>query len=192
MISSVPKFINPKPELEQYLTPPRIVASIIVRAFQLGDVFGKDIYDLCAGTGIFAKAASLMGARRTVSVEIDKKQLSLAKEWMKEETKNHFVNADLRYFSGRKLNTVFMNPPFGIQGKNRDIIFLKKALELADIVYSVHFFTSKNKTFLENWVKKNGRNIEETITYEFELPRQFYFHKKNKKITKTLVLRITT
>ncbi|MCK5303709.1 MAG: DNA methylase, partial [Candidatus Heimdallarchaeota archaeon] len=50
-------FKEPKIQLEQYQTPPRLVAMITWRALQLGDIKDKVVADFCSGTGLFAIAA---------------------------------------------------------------------------------------------------------------------------------------
>ena len=194
IISSTPEFPKPHIALEQYMTPPRIVAAITIWAFHWGDLYEMDVYDLCAGTGIFSRAALHLGARRVVSIEIDREALLTGREKIaKEEFANWFpVVADVLRFQGKKADTVLMNPPFGIQSKYRDVEFLKSALRLGKIVYSLHWYSEKNEHYLRNWVEKQGAVVTDSVVFEYELPRRISFHKKNKKITQLVVLRIKT
>ena len=193
IISQTPRFTEPRPELEQYMTPFRIVSSVMIRAFQLGDIYEKDVYDLCAGTGVFSYAATVLKAKKVIAVEIDRKQLEKSRNTLSTNFNNvFFVQADVTRFEGKKLDTVVMNPPFGIQGNRKDTDFLKTAMKLANTIYSFHWYSKKNRDFLVQWIENNKGIVTEEIIYEFELPKQFFFHKKNRKIIKTIVFRIET
>jgi len=64
LLSQFQKFEKPKIHLEQYQTPPRLVAMVTWRAFQLGDIKNKSVADFCCGTGLFAIAAKILGAKK--------------------------------------------------------------------------------------------------------------------------------
>ncbi len=192
IISSTPKFPNPRVELEQYMTPPRIAAALTVWAFHLGDIFEMDVYDLCAGTGIFSRAALHLGARRVISIEIDHEVLYVGKKHIDQEGfENWFpILSDVLSFQGKPADTVLMNPPFGMQSKYRDVEFLNSALRLGNIVYSLHWHSEKNEKYLRAWVENQGARVTDSLVFDYELPKQFAFHKKSKKITRLVVLRI--
>ncbi len=193
-ISSTPKFPKPRVELEQYMTPPRIAAALAVWAFHWGDIYELDVYDLCAGTGIFSRAALHLGARRVTSIEIDRNAMHIGKERIDEEGfENWFpIVADVLNFQARPADTILMNPPFGIQSSYRDIEFLKSALRLGKVVYSLHWYSEKNERYLRGWVEGQGATVSDSLVFDYELPRLFSFHKKSRKITQLVVLRIET
>ena len=53
-LQSIPSHPKPKVNLEQYTTPSIIASDLVWNAFSLGDIDGKNIFDLGCGTGIFA------------------------------------------------------------------------------------------------------------------------------------------
>ena len=71
-----PDFEIPKPELEQYSTPPDIAFEIIKKVNLAGNLSGK-IADLGCGTGRLAIAASILGADVT-GYEIDEDAINLS------------------------------------------------------------------------------------------------------------------
>ena len=75
-------------------------------------------------------------------------------------------------------DTVLMNPPFGAQKKHADRPFLRKAMELAHVVYSLHLL--KTQDFIQKEVSKVGGMITDRKTYEFEIRYTFEFHEKEK------------
>ena len=74
-----PDFNQPKPELEQYATPPDLVIDIVKQAYSLGHLDGT-VADLGCGTGRLAIGAALTGAEVT-GYEIDMEALDLAKKY---------------------------------------------------------------------------------------------------------------
>ena len=71
-----------------------------------------------------------------------------------------------------------MNPPFGAQYANRkaDRIFLSKAIELCNAVYSLHMENSKE--FIKKLVEKNGWVMHGEKSYRFPVKSSFFFHEK--------------
>ncbi|MEM4687248.1 MAG: DNA methylase, partial [Zestosphaera sp.] len=49
IVSRVPGFKAPKEELEQYVTPPDIVADLVWSAFMSGEIEGRVVHDLGCG-----------------------------------------------------------------------------------------------------------------------------------------------
>ncbi len=79
--------------------------------------------------------------------------------------------------------TTIMNPPFGVQTKSADRIFLEKAFNFSDVVYSIHLAGEKIQNFVNKFVKKFDWNIDNIIPYNLILERSFPFHsQKMKKI----------
>ena len=79
ILENVPQHPNPKVGLEQYSTPATIAADLVWNAYGLGDIRDMNVLDLGCGTGIFAIASSLMGARSSLGVDIDDESIALAK-----------------------------------------------------------------------------------------------------------------
>ena len=178
-LSKLKGFPNPRPELEQYRTPGNVAAELLWLAHSLGDIEGKTIADLGAGTGVLSVGACLLGARKVYAVEIDETALETARENAASLGVDciDFINADVSEFSGRA-DTVIMNPPFGSQVKHADRPFLLKAFEVSDTVYSIHLAKPEVRRFIESFVSDCGFLITHRVTVPFEIPAQFRFHKK--------------
>jgi len=178
-LSRLKGFPNPKPELEQYRTPGNVAAELLWLAHSLGDIEGKVIADLGAGTGVLSIGACLLGAEKVYAVEIDENALKTARENARSLSIDciEFINADVSEFSGR-VDTVIMNPPFGSQVKHADRPFLIKAFEVSDVVYSIHLAKPEVRTFIESFVRDFGFSITHRVTLPFEIPAQFFFHRK--------------
>jgi len=180
VLSRLKGFENPKVELEQYRTPGNVAAEMLWLAYSLGDIEEKIIADLGAGTGILSVGACLLGAKKVYAVEIDEKALMIAKENAKNlnlEGCVELILSDVRFFD-KKIDTVVMNPPFGSQNPKADRPFLMKAFEISDVIYSIHLAKEEVRRFIGAFVNDNGFKITHRLTLDFEIPAQFFFHKK--------------
>ncbi|MHA1302272.1 MAG: METTL5 family protein [Candidatus Heimdallarchaeaceae archaeon] len=189
LLSHLETFSNPKIHLEQYQIPPRLAAMIVYRAFQLGDVKNKIVMDLCCGTGLFAIAAKELGAEVVYGVDIDADALEIAKKNAeKVQVEIIWKKADAREIS-LKVDTVFMNSPFGVKGAVKDQHFLQAALNNSKVCYSVHLYQEKNIQFLKEYIKKQNKEVAEIIKAEFEIPRLYHFHKKRYHVINVGIIR---
>lgn len=189
LLSQLKTFNQPKIHLEQYQTPPRIVAMITKRAFQLEDIEKKTVADFCSGTGLFGIAAKILGAKEVICYEIDEDAIELAKSNAEKiGVKIIFRKKDVRDVQ-KKFDTILMNSPFGIQGNIKDQEFLRSALQNSSSCYSIHLYQEKNIEFLKNFVSKNGKEVKEIIKAEFEIPKLFQFHTKKYHIIEIAILR---
>ena len=189
LLSQFQKFERPKIHLEQYQTPPRLVAMVTWRAFQLGDIENKTVADLCCGTGLFAIAAKILGAKHVVAYEIDPDALEIARKNAKfADVDIEFIHKDVRDIE-LKYDTILMNSPFGIKGLVKDQEFLQIALQKSDVSYSLHLMQENNIVFLKKFVEKNEKEVKEIIKAEFEIPKIFQFHKKRLHIIEVAILR---
>ena len=120
-----------------------------------------------------------MGAKKVYAVEKDKKALEIAMK--NAETLNikniEFVGTSVDEFEVR-VDTVIMNPPFGSQNPKADRPFLLKAFEISDVIYSIHLAKEDVRRFIEAFVRDNGFKITHRLTLTFEIPAQFFFHRK--------------
>lgn len=189
ILTNLLNFNEPKIFLEQYQIPPRLAAMITWRAYQLGDIENKLVADFCCGTGLFAIAAKILGAKEVYGVEIDEDALNLAKQNSKNvDAKINFIQGDVREIQ-MKFDTILMNSPFGIRGEVRDKEFLIAGLKKSNVCYSLHLHQEGNIRFLTQLVKKHGKDVKEVIKAEFEIPKMYRFHKKRYHVIQVAILR---
>ncbi|MBS1266496.1 MAG: Ribosomal protein L11 methyltransferase [Candidatus Woesearchaeota archaeon] len=177
VLSKLDVFNNPKPHLEQYPTDSEIAASVLWNANMLGDVKDKIIADLGCGTGVLGLGALLLGAKQVFFVDSDSDAISICKEnYEKIEfklTNPHYYNEPILKFN-KKVDVVIQNPPFGVQNKHADKPFLKKAFEIADIVYSLHKIESEG--FIDKLSKDNGFRVTHVFKYSMPIKQTMDFH----------------
>jgi putative methylase len=192
-LEGIPPHPNPRVDLEQYSTPPKIAADLLWNATALGDIEGLKVADLGCGTGILAIGAALLGAKEVVGVDQDQKSIDVANyEALKEGLKNitRFTVADVDQFQ-EKADTVLENPPFGAQKAHRkeaDRIFMTQALKIAPVVYSFHHRDTEE--FVANFFKSRGGYVTHKFYYGFPLPRQYSFHKEELREVEVVVVRV--
>ena len=180
LLSKLEGFKNPKPELEQYRTPGDVAAELLWLANGLGDIGGKVVADLGAGTGVLTVGACLLGARKVYAVEKDAEAVEVLRRNLVRTGLGEcveIVNADVSEF-GERVDTVVMNPPFGSQRKHADRPFLEKAFEVAGTVYSIHLAKPPVRTFIERFAREHGFVITHRLALPLEIPAQFHFHRK--------------
>jgi len=181
-------FQKPKARLEQYTTPAKIAAGILYTAHGLGDIQGKQVMDLGCGTGIFSIGACMLGAKEAAGTDIDQDAITIARE-NAINAKCH-VNFDCIPVVKTigDWDTCIMNPPFGSQTKHADLPFLDKALEISNVIYSLH--NSETLLFLRKRIGDAGRILNLEKKYSFEIPHSFKFHRKEKVNIDVTLLRI--
>ncbi|MEM2046258.1 MAG: METTL5 family protein [Candidatus Jordarchaeales archaeon] len=184
---------SPKVWLEQYPTHNRVAATLLfMAAYVFNDIERKVVYDLGCGNGKLALGAALLGARRVVGVDIDLDALKVAKrnaEKVGVEDRVEWVSMNLKDLRG-KADTVVQNPPFGVQRRFSDRIFLEKALEVADVVYSIHKGNFKVRQFIKRFVEERGGYIDQLVTVKLPIPAMFDFHSKKFHVVEVDVYRI--
>ena len=193
-LQSSPSHPKPKVNLEQYTTPSIIASDLVWNAFSLGDIGGKNVFDLGCGTGIFAIASALMGANMAVGIDIDEDSVDLAREVSYDLNVDNakFIKSDIADFNcALDVNTVFQNPPFGSQRKadaGQDLKFVKKAIDLeTDVLYSFHMASTEE--FLINYYIENNFDITHIFRYNFPIPKIYDFHTKENQNVSVIVLR---
>lgn len=188
LLEKVEPFEAPKVRLEQYITPAKIAAEVLHHAHLKGDIEGRVVFDLGCGTGKFAIGAALLGAKEVYGFDADEKALKVAKKnaekfalvivWIKSDVKDIKGSCD----------TVIQNPPFGVKKEKADRAFLKKALELGRVIYSMH--RAETREFVTRYIEKLGGIITDVRRVEFLLPHSYKFHRKEKKKISVDVYRI--
>jgi putative methylase len=173
---------HPKPsaKLEQYMTPGDVASTLLHLAYARGDIVDKVVCDLGCGTGRLAIGAALLGAREVIGVDVDEVALEVAKQNAGQAgVIVKWVKSEVDEFDAKNIDTVIQNPPFGVQRRGADMKFLRKALELAKSVYSIHKVTPENREFIAARAEEMGGSITDRIELEFHIPRQFEFHTRD-------------
>jgi len=183
-----PDFENPKPELEQYTTPVDIAIDIIKKVNSRGLLSGK-VADLGCGTGRLAIGAAIIGAEVT-GFEIDRTALDIAINYSKKNNlKINWLCAAVETIT-EEFDTVIMNPPFGSQRPGADRVFLEKALEISDHIWTIHM--AETRSFIEKLVERKGGKIEMGYEFDFPIPRSMPFHNKDVENQKAILYHIAS
>ena len=194
-LAVVAGFTDPTAALEQYPTPPDIAAHVVHLADLRGDVAGRTVVDLGAGTGMFALGAALRGAARVVGVELDRDALDVARANERRvgaRTPVHWIHGDATRaplcLDGPV--TVLMNPPFGAQSGNEhaDRRFLESVATFADVSYSLH--NAGSEEFVESFVADAGGEVTDAFRATFALDHQFDHHTAERRELDAEVYRI--
>ena len=179
VLSKLKQFDNPKVILEQYSTDSEVAAEILWKAYMNGDIEGKIIADLGCGPGIFGIGAALLGAKKVFFIDKDQSAIDTTELNVIDVGIENCVldvkKIDVSDFK-KKVDVVLMNPPFGTKVKHHDKVFLKKAMQVSKIIYSIHKITSKK--FIEEFSKDNGFKVDYVIPFDLRLRKAMKHHKK--------------
>lgn len=201
-LERVEPFLSPKAHLEQYTITPRAAAELLyLAAYTYDDIVDRNVIDLGCGTGRLAIGSALLGAKETVGLDIDGVAIEKAffnAERLGVDNRIQWLTADLNAVRG-SFDTVLQNPPFGVQKRKADRIFLKKALEIGNRVYSLHNSSRENREFikkrgmseprllpafpapfLRDFIPKHGGEIRGVYTLLMEIPHMFKFHRRRR------------
>jgi putative methylase len=180
---------EPRLILEQYPTPAGLAAEIVYHAYLRGDVKGKKVFDLGCGPGIFAIGCALMGAEDVKGFDVDGNALALARSNAAKLklAKAAFIQTDVKDIRG-DCDTVFQNPPFGVRRQGADRKFLKKALEVGKVVYTIH--KAETGGFVRKYIKDLGGIVTDVTQRDMVLPHLHEFHRKERKRVKVYVYRV--
>jgi len=192
-LSEILPFQSPKVDLEQYSTPEEVAAEVLwLAAYTYDDIRQKTVLDLGCGTGIFGIGAALLGAGRVVGVDIDQNAVRIGRanaEKIGVKENIEWLVMKIDSVPGR-YDTVIQNPPFGVRKRGADLKFLQKALEVGDVVYSLHKSGAQNREFIKDFVDKNNRRVSAVLENKFTLPRTLDFHRRTKYTVNVDLFRI--
>lgn len=187
VLSRLETFDNPDPDLEQYITPPDVAADILNQVRLTGEY--ETVVDLGCGTGILSIGAGLLGLS-VRGYDTDTDALSIARENLakiegeRDELDVEFFRSDVEDVDD-EVDAVVMNPPFGIQERDSNLIFLEKAFETAPDVFALLHRsdekTGKTRQFLKEFATRHSVTTSILRTYTFPLPRTMAFHGKERK-----------
>jgi predicted RNA methylase len=184
-------------KLESYPTPANIAAAILFSAeMDHGDITGKVVCDLGCGDGIFAHGAALLEAKQVMGVDLHSEVLSVAQKNSSElgtEDRTSFVLGDVNsLFLKTPIDTVVSNPPFGVKKRGADMEFLRKALSIAKVVYSIHLVgpEGKNRPFLNSKIEELGGSVTQIENFQFPIKPIYHRHQKEKHLINVDLYRV--
>jgi putative methylase len=213
MLSKVEPYSKPSPDLEQYTISTKTAATMLyLAAYSHNNIVDKRVVDLGCGTGRLALGAAFLGAKEVVGIDLDKNAIGMAsKNTVRNGHKGkvQWIISDIDSIRGR-FDTVLQNPPFGVQRRGADRKFIIKALELGNVVYSLHkrpdydselerrlknnsdgVLQVSGTSFMENFVEENGGRVDSVYALLMTIPHMFGFHteKKHEFVVDLYVLR---
>lgn len=175
-LEAVPAFAEGRPDLEQVATPAEAAAEMLETALASGELTGRRVLDLGAGTGRLALGAALLGARAVTAVEVDPVAIATGR------AATAAAHARVTWWKGdvagwtERVDTVVMNPPFGAQRRGADRPFWTTALNVADrAVYA--FALAASRTFIARRAVERSAYVEAARPVPWELPRVFPHHR---------------
>jgi putative methylase len=198
IIQKTQPFITPKIHLEQYCIDAQSAVDIVYFAgFEFNDIKNKLIFDLGAGTGRLSIASALLNAHMVIGIDLDWEALMIFRKNINTLDLDDLIFpicCDVYNFEIEKSMlsknlkiTTIMNPPFGVQKRMADRIFLEKAFSFSDVVYSIHLTSNQLDKFISNYIKKFNWIIDYKLPFQIILEKSFQFHKlKRKKIDVTI------
>jgi putative methylase len=201
-LSKIKPHPRPRAYFEQYTIPSDLAAEILfIAAYVYDDIIGKTVIDLGCGTGRLAIGAALLGAEETIGIDIDRLAIDVARKNSKRfllKDKTHWIVGDISVIVGH-FDTVLQNPPFGVQRRGADRKFIKKSLEIARKIYSLHKSSMFNQEsikklrsrrtkvlpaqispFLKGFISAHGGEIKAVYAMVMTISQLFKFHKKQR------------
>jgi putative methylase len=171
ILSKLEEHPNPKYTLEQYSITPSIAARVLFLA--KNDFKNRIVYDLGCGTGRLAIGAALLGAKISFGIDFDIDALEIAEKNSKyvEEVTGipitkicRWINLDVMKLN-TKADVVIQFPPF-----ETGDLFFKKALELSNIVYSIHKSSEAMEIRLKELCKEYKFRLIGIKKFEYRIP----------------------
>jgi putative methylase len=183
MLSNVPRFHTPRRVLEQYVCDSRIASEMLWHAYMSSDIENRVVVDLGCGTGILAYGAILLGATTVFCIDIDCRSLAIARDFLKFHDNGNvfFACLDARKTTLRNVDTVIMNPPFGVYKRGIDMEFLISAVNLKPhVIYTIHRYSDRLIHVIERVLKKYKEEykIILLLTDVMMIPQIFETHVK--------------
>jgi len=194
LLSQLQGFPEPSADKEQYEISDSVAATMVFTAATHGDIEDKQVFDLGCGPGRLAIGAALLGACTVTGVDIDSKVLNVAEQnavQLGVQNCIKFVEQDIETITAN-VDTVLMNAPFGVQRVHADQPFLRKALEIGKVIYSLHLASEGGRQFITRFVSELGGQVSFIQEMTMALPATMPFHEKRKHIIKVDFYRIKT
>jgi putative methylase len=201
LLENTETYLNPKVNLEQYTIDAVCAVDIVFFAgVEFNDIQNKIVCDLGAGTGRLSIASAYLGANYVFSIDIDGEALNVLLNNTKKSQVDHLISAICCHVDAIPLRIqdlyevyeiiTIMNPPFGVQTKGADRIFLKNAMAFSEVIYSIHLANTKVQNFIKAYVREFEWQIDYILPYRMILEQAFPFHTKKRKEIKVDVYRL--
>ena|GEM_PF-52982 len=159
-------------ELEQYQTEGNLAATWLHRIDAIDGLKGKTVIDLGAGNGILGRGAQILGAE-VIFVECDEDAGKLC------QNLGETIIGYLGEVNIPSADIVITNPPWGVQKRGADRIFIDTALQCAPVVHIMH-------SALANHLP-DGEII---LSGKFRMPARYGHHTSKMGTTEIKCLRI--
>lgn len=195
LLEGVEHFPEPKITLEQYTLPAKVAAEILwYIQLRHKDISKSVVADLGCGTGILALGAALLNASYVVGIDLDREALRKALLSKQKLMLNNvdFVQGDIEHIPLKSgaVDVVIQNPPFGVHRRGIDIKFLRAAINIGKVVYSLHKRAPKSVNFISKTAEKLGAKVSEIYPISVELRPTYNFHYKKKHVVKADLFRL--
>ncbi len=182
-LTEIPSFKNPIKKLEQYVCDSSIASELLWHAYIYNDIKDKIVADFGCGTGILSYGAFILGARDVFCIDIDHNALYTAKEFLDTihgaSSAIHYICCDVRKLSLRPIDTIIMNPPFGVHSRGKDIEFLEKAFEiLPSNIYSIHKYNPNSHRLITRLAYRKDYTIQLIYTGNMSIHATYENHVK--------------
>ena len=192
----VPRIPEPDPGLEQYTTPGELAAMLALTAARSMPP-GARAADLGAGTCRLAAALALAGFEEIVAVEGDPRLPPLCRAGLEELGVDDRVGVVNAWITGSQgplapgsVDLVVMNPPFGVQRRGADRVFLEYAFHLRPArVYAI--LKSGNESFHRRLAEGAGYALRVLSREWFPLPATMAHHRSRMRRVLVDVVELT-
>ncbi len=194
LLSEVPRFPNPNRYLEQYVCDSAIASELLWSAYMHGDIAYSNVADFGCGTGILSYGSLLLGAKNVYCIDIDCNILSIANRFIsrKESINIHYICSDVNNINIRGIDTIVMNPPFGVYRKGIDIAFLTKSFEARPrAIYSIHKYNYVSHRLIYEIANKFNYKAEVLTIGYMALPQIYETHRKHVHRFRIAIYRFT-
>ncbi|MEM1526142.1 MAG: METTL5 family protein [Ignisphaera sp.] len=180
LLSRVPNFKHHNILLEQYVCDSSIASELLWLAYMHNDIENKVVADLGCGTGALSYGALIMGAKDVLCIDVDLNALKIANNFLF-ENRDRFdtINADIENLHLIGVQTVVMNPPFGVHRRGIDIVFLKRALDIKPkAVYTIHKYNPESHKIIQEIVLGYGYRVIDMAIRDMRIPAIYHTHRK--------------
>jgi len=182
IIQNIPEVKNPDIKFEQYPTPAWLAAEILLQAYLRGDLYGT-VADLGCGTGRLCIGASLFRPERVVCIDVSCESIDVLREYAVKLNVYDVIDLicwDLsKDLENLHVDTVIMNPPFGVHKRGYDMMFLRVATEIVRrSVYSIHKYNQRSIELIKRLGEEKGFETMVIGLYDMEIRALYNFHRK--------------